>query len=155
APRGRILSADGTVLACDRSLTCLAAPYRLLQQPPDAAWLRRIARSRLSPADRRDPRKILATQQQVLHEREELCRQLQALCGISPDEWQRRAARIQRQFESIAAAANANRSAHENQEPLRRDESTDEELAADWPKLIGHTIVDALFATGEPPAPNI
>ena len=156
ATRGRIVTADGTVLAYDRQLMCLAVPYRLLEQPADPAWLRRTARSRQSPVDRRDSRKILAAQEQVLHDREELCRQLQTICGITPDDWQLRAARIQKRVESIAAAANANRSARENQELQRCDESNSEEFDfADWPTLIGHTIVDALFASDEPPPPNI
>ena len=156
APRGRILTTDGTVLAYDRPLTCLAVPYRLVEQPADRIWLRRMARSRLTTEERRDPRRLLAAEQQVLDDRQQLCHHLQEICGLSPDEWQRRAARIQIQVQAIAASANANRAINQENAVHRRDDPAAEEFAADdWPTLIGHSIVDALFASDEPPPPNI
>ena len=44
ASRGRILARDGTVLACDRTITAVAVHYRWLQDPPDERWLRTTVR---------------------------------------------------------------------------------------------------------------
>ncbi len=55
APRGQILAHDGTPLAADCQARGVAVQFRYLQQPPDVAWLRRQARSRLSPAERHRP----------------------------------------------------------------------------------------------------
>ena len=104
--RGRILARDGTVLARDEEILALAVHYRYLQQPPDAGWLRREARSRLSPAERKDPQRVAAEQARVLAERDDLARRLAELCGVSGEEWDRRAGRIQSRVERIAAAAN-------------------------------------------------
>jgi len=104
--RGRILARDGTVLARDEEILALAVHYRYLQQPPDAGWLRREARTRLSPAERKDPQRVADEQAQVLAQRDDLARRLAELCGVSGEEWNRRAGRIQSRVERIAAAAN-------------------------------------------------
>jgi penicillin-binding protein 2 len=107
--RGRILARDGTVLAYDRKILALAVHYRYLQQPPDDGWLRREARSRLSPAERKDPQRVAAEEAQLLAERDDLARRLTELCGVSSEEWNRRAGRIQSRVERIAEAANRRR----------------------------------------------
>ena len=50
---GRILSADGQVLAHDRLRYDIQVHYRWLEEPPDERWLTRQALSRLSRRDRR------------------------------------------------------------------------------------------------------
>jgi penicillin-binding protein 2 len=104
--RGRILACDGTVLARDEKVLALAVHYRYLQQPPDAGWLQREARSRLTRAERKDPQQVSAEQAQVLAQRDDLARRLVTLCGVSTEEWNRRAGRIQTRVERIAEAAN-------------------------------------------------
>src|SRR5438105_1802025 len=47
AARGRIFARDGGVLACDRTVVNLAIHYRHFQEPPDAGFLRTLARQRL------------------------------------------------------------------------------------------------------------
>jgi len=104
--RGRILSRDGTVLACDRSFPALAVHYRYLQRPANPRWLRWKARLRLSPAERRNPARLRWAERQIVQERNALAKRLARLCGLSLEEWYRRTARIQAQVERIAARVN-------------------------------------------------
>lgn len=100
--RGRILARDGTLLACDKQILVLAVEYRYLQDPPDAGWLRRTARARLTGADRKDPERIAAAEARLRAERTELARRLAELGGMSPEEFRRRCGRIHRRVERIA-----------------------------------------------------
>ena len=68
--RGRILARDGTALACDREQKCLAVQYRWLQNPPDAKWLKAVARSRLPKGDRGKSARVAEEQQRVFAERD-------------------------------------------------------------------------------------
>jgi len=102
--RGRILSHDGVVLACDCRQLALAVSYRYLQQPCDTAWLRLTARGRLAPAQRRDRQQVAAEEQRVLAERADLARRLAQLCGLTDEQWQHRAAQVQAGVERIAQA---------------------------------------------------
>ncbi len=107
--RGRILARDGTVLAHDRRVPALAVHYRWLENPPDAAWLQQTARRRLAPGHRRDPQRVADEQVRLLAERDELARQLAVMCGLAPEEWTRRATRIQARVERIAQSVNRRR----------------------------------------------
>jgi len=104
--RGRILAADGTVLACDREIHSLAVHYRYLQEPADQSWLRYTARRRLTPTERKDPRRLAAEQQRVLAERRAMIQRICRLCGISAEQWHTRARAIQRRVEYIAETVN-------------------------------------------------
>src|SRR5579863_7591445 len=46
--RGRIISRDGHVLACDQRMASLAVHYRYLEDPPSPRWLRAQARARVA-----------------------------------------------------------------------------------------------------------
>jgi penicillin-binding protein 2 len=104
--RGRILSRDGAVLACDRRVSALAVHYRYLEEPCNRAWLRFTARSRLKPQERRDWTRVSAEEARVLADRKELAHRLAGLCSISAEQWQRRARQIQSRVERIAMSAN-------------------------------------------------
>ncbi len=104
AERGRILARDGTVLAEDERVVGLAVQYRYLEDPPNPAWLRSQARSRL-PRPLRQQRLAEATAD-VLAERKTLHRRLADCCGLSPAEWQLRTARIQQRVEAVAKRVN-------------------------------------------------
>ena len=69
---GRILAADGTVLASDAEHYELQVHYRLLQEPIDSKWLRREAFKRLSRLERRDGQLIEAEERRVKQAREDL-----------------------------------------------------------------------------------
>lgn len=80
---GRILSADGQVLAEDVEEFSLAVHYRWLEDPPDPAWIRQQALSRLDRAARRKPEQIAAEEASLLARRQELWKRLKAF--ESPD----------------------------------------------------------------------
>ncbi len=109
--RGRILAQDGTVLASDKEVPALAVLYRLLQEPADEEWLWQNVRARLTRSQRKNPARVTAEQTKVLDERAELVPRLQQLCGISADEWRRRARRIQARVERIAESVRRRRQA--------------------------------------------
>ena len=107
--RGRILARDGTVLACDKQMPALTVHYRYLQEPSDQRWLRRTARARLSRTQCKEPHRVEAEMTKVDAEKAELARRLQTLSRISPQEWSRRARRIQARVERIAQSVRRRR----------------------------------------------
>ena len=111
APRGRILAADGTVLACDREVAAVAVQYRWLQDPPDARWLRQTAWASLSTSERKDPAHVAAAETLIRRERSDLARRLAGLCGATSEQWTRRERAVQERVERIAAAVGHGRSA--------------------------------------------
>jgi penicillin-binding protein 2 len=102
--RGRILACDGTVLACDKKVLALAVHYRYLEDPPDARWLNWAARLRLPGALRKDRLRVADEASRLCAERKALARRLARLCGLSDDEWDRRARQVQGQVERTAAS---------------------------------------------------
>jgi len=107
--RGRILSRDGAVLACDRKILSLAVHYRYLQQPCDPGWLRARARAMLSPKQRKDRALVAAKQSEVETQRNELAQRLARLCSLSTEQWERRSREIQARVERIAESVNRRR----------------------------------------------
>ncbi len=43
--RGKILTRDGVILACDKEISCVAVRYRSLENPPDPKWLKTAVRA--------------------------------------------------------------------------------------------------------------
>jgi len=109
AARGRIVARDGTPLAVDIEARALAVHYRYLETPPNPAWLRRQARSRLSRSARRDPAQIAATEAAVRRDLADLHRRLARLCGVSDTQWSRRRVRIQDRVTALAEQVNRRR----------------------------------------------
>jgi penicillin-binding protein 2 len=106
AQRGRILARDGQVLAEDESVACVGVQYRWLEEPVDASWLRRTARNRLSAAERQVPARVRQAEQQILEQRALIQAEVARLCEITPHEWQRRRAEVQRQVTTIRDSVN-------------------------------------------------
>jgi len=144
--RGRILACNGTVLACDKKVLALAVHYRYLQEPADPRWLRWTARSRLPAAQRKDPRRLEAEQTRLLAEREELARRLARLSGLSVEQWNARARRVQTRVERIAESVNRRRQAEFDRR--RADASRAEPRQAGRPesltRRIGSVVLDVL-----------
>ncbi len=130
APRGRILARDGTVLVGNREVPAVAVHYRYLQEPPDPEWLRSAAVDRLTPDERKDPRRVEAEQARVRNERVESARRLAELCGLSIDEWNRRARRIQTRVQRIADSVNRRRTDEGNSMPVTVKEERDYHVLA-------------------------
>lgn len=121
--RGRILGRNGAVLAVDEQTLAVAVQYRYLQQPPDAAWLRRTARRRLTPSQRKDPKRLAEEESRIRAERIDLAGRLAELSNVSLDEWNRRARRVQVRVERIADTVNRRRLAAFD--ARRRSQQTD------------------------------
>ena len=93
ARTGRLIAADGVVLAHDRSRLDLEMHYRWLEQPPDADWLRQEVASRLRRSDRRDAVQQASMRATVLRERRDLHAALGQMFGV--DEFESRRIAIQ------------------------------------------------------------
>jgi len=115
AARGRIVTRDEVVLAVDREAPAVALHYRLLEDPPQEAWLRTQARRRLTAQQRRDPSRVVAEVARLRVERIELHRQLAEACEIPLPEWQRRCRQIQRRIERIVRSVERRRRASQQQ----------------------------------------
>jgi penicillin-binding protein 2 len=98
---GRILAADGEVLAEDQDVYGVKVHYRWLEEPPDPAWLKGQALSRLDRVARRDPQRVAHELDRVLERRAELWRQLARTAGLNPNLLAERRQRVQRHVERI------------------------------------------------------
>ena len=107
--RGRIVARDGTVLAEDRAARAVAVQFRYLENPPDATWLNRLVRARLSRSERKDRARVAAMETTVRGELADTRGRLARLCGISESEWQARTDRIQRRVHALAARVDRQR----------------------------------------------
>ena len=149
--RGRILSYDGQTLAAETPTLALAVHYRYLQEPPDAAWLRRQLARRLSRGERKDPSKVLLAQDDFLDERGRQTAQLAELGGVALETWQHRARRVQARVERIAASVNRRRD-----EALAAASQREEPPPAGLREQVARAIRDTLRATmDDPPPPRI
>eukprot|EP00456_Euglypha_rotunda_P011988 TRINITY_DN1329_c0_g1_i7.p1 TRINITY_DN1329_c0_g1~~TRINITY_DN1329_c0_g1_i7.p1 ORF type:complete len:748 (-),score=191.73 TRINITY_DN1329_c0_g1_i7:2326-4569(-) len=83
---GRILAADGSVLAGEDARYDLQMNYRLIQQPADERWLRSEALRNLDRVERKDKQKVTAEKERVLKRREELWEAVATLTGRSSEE---------------------------------------------------------------------
>lgn len=103
ARNGRILTADGQVLAYDRPQFDLALHYRWLEDPPQTAWLDSQARDLLKPADRRNDDLLEHARAKVLEQRDALRHNLAQIAGFSKNELQEELRAVQSRVERIYA----------------------------------------------------
>lgn len=106
---GRILSADGQVLAYDAPRFDLLIHYRWLEEPANDAWLTATARERLAPSDRRKKAKLAAAREDVLRERVRLWRGLAEVTGRPAEELASSRQAIQTRVERMLRAVEARR----------------------------------------------
>jgi penicillin-binding protein 2 len=101
ARAGRILTADGRILAYDEPQFDLAVHYRWLEEPVNDVWLTQQARTKLKPRDRRDTDKLAAARAVVLEEREALWSALVAETGTSREDYRTRCRQTQTRVERV------------------------------------------------------
>ncbi len=101
AREGRILAADGSVLADDLASYDVLVHYRWLEEPVDPKWLTRKAWEQLSRAERRQPALVAAREQQILTRRRQIQAELATLCGHTHDEFITASREIQIRVEKI------------------------------------------------------
>ncbi|MSR57988.1 MAG: hypothetical protein EXS05_09970 [Planctomycetaceae bacterium] len=137
---GRILSADGQVLAEDVVLYGLAVHYRWLEEPVDPGWLRQQVLARLDRIARRDPQRVAAESAALLERREALWHRLERATGLGQAELagQRRA--IQRRVEQVYELVERGRDAEQS------DRDFDARPAAEsaWWQTAWQTVVTTL-----------
>jgi len=130
ARHGRILAADGSVLAGEEERFDLQMHFRLIQQPADERWLRTEALRNLDRAERKLKPRVEEEKQRVLDRREELWSSVSALTHQSPEKLavtrQSVQQRIAQMKDSVIAARarNRQREAHV--------ESTDQGASTNW-----------------------
>ncbi len=98
---GRIVAADGTVLAFDEERFRVLVNYRWLEEPANERWLRDEAMSRLSRTERRDKGKIEQARQQVLSQRSAMWQALAEMTEHKPEELSELRQRVQRRVDRI------------------------------------------------------
>lgn len=134
---GRILAADGSILADDEVRRELHVHYRWLQEPPDGRWLRQQALGRLGRRERRDEERVAAEEAWIVGERQRLWRQIARLTGVAPEELEQQRAQVQVRIESIANRVRGGLSTRQEErgaaaEQAAEDRTTWEEL---WHRL--------------------
>lgn len=103
AREGRLLAADGTVLADDVLQYDLLVHYRRLEEPPDPRWLRRKAWERLNRGERRQSALVAAQESLLRQDRQAWWRELQRLTGHAEPELRHTARSVQERVETIWA----------------------------------------------------
>lgn len=117
---GRLLAADGTVLAEDEPRYALQVHYRWIEDPPYKPWLKQQASRRLSAAERREPGRLEAEVQRVLALRESFWAAVAETAHRSPEEIQTARQKVQQRVESL----------HQRVEGRRSRQSAGEQTAA-------------------------
>jgi penicillin-binding protein 2 len=107
---GRILAADGEVLAEDRDVFGVMVHYRWLEEPPDPGWLKGQALGRLDRTARRDPGRVARELEGILERRAELWRQLARTTELNPAALAGRRREVQRRVERIYGIVDERRS---------------------------------------------
>ncbi len=98
---GRILAANGEVLAEDREIFGLKVHYRWLEDPPDPVWLKSQALARLDRPSRRDPKRVAQERDRVLTRRAELWNHLGRATGLDSKTLTARRREVQKRIEHI------------------------------------------------------
>lgn len=131
---GRILTADGMVLAYDEPQFDLTVHYGWIAEPSDPVWVNEQARSRLTPRQRRVPAEMEAAREQVLADREALWQALVESTGVSRGEFRRRCGQIQRRVERIYEHVEQVREQRAAAEPA--ESSTSPTAASEWWRVV-------------------
>lgn len=86
ARQGRILAADGSILAGEEVRYDLQMQYRLIQEPAEERWLRAEALRNLDRVERKDAQRVELEKQRVLQARDDLWAAVTRLTNIEPAE---------------------------------------------------------------------
>jgi penicillin-binding protein 2 len=122
---GRIVAADGVVLAQDEVRYDVTLDYRWLQSPADPHWLRGQALRELLPRDRRSSAARKAAEERILARREALLENLAAAAQVSNTQLQARCLEVQKRVEKMLGSVERRR----RERMLLRHQS-----AAHWPE---------------------
>lgn len=151
---GRIIAADGEVLAEDQQLFGLTVHYRWLEEPPDPAWLKAqaLALARLDRANRRDPQRVAGEQARVLELRSQLWQRLASVAHLDLDELAVKRREIQRQVEHIYGLVDK----HQTERQAAKSHSEEPDAVATgiwnqaWRALVGALTTPPVREATEP-----
>lgn len=101
ARHGRILAADGSVLAGEEARFDLQMDFRLIMQPADERWLRKEAMRNLDRLEKKDKQKVAAEKERVLQRREELWEAVAQLTGHDLEELMETRGKIQQRVAQL------------------------------------------------------
>ena len=132
---GRLLSADGRVLATDRQQFTVKVHYRWLEEPADRAWLKSQALARLSKSDRRDPLRMAQAEQQILANRDAMWHRLADLTGRPERELTQKRAEIQRRVEGIVSLVERRRRERETPDGITESSEQTISIRSFWKKF--------------------
>ncbi|MDA0834469.1 MAG: penicillin-binding transpeptidase domain-containing protein [Planctomycetota bacterium] len=127
---GRILGADGKVLAYDEEQYLIRIHYRWLEEPPHPRWLRERALERLPRTERGDKEKVREKEQLVLSERERMWDSLAEVTQRPREELTKLRNQIQKRIAHIRENVESRR--EEKRLANIRDEN-ERETAKAWP----------------------
>lgn len=142
---GRILTREGLVLAEDQQVLNLTAHYRWLEEPANENWLKRHARSRLPPEDRRDKEKLAEQEQLLLAERDQMWNQVAQLTGRPREEIDLARRQIQDRVERQLAAVKRRQA--EREAEAEAGQANEEEQPDDWWSRLTHSVQRELTTT--------
>ena len=137
---GRILSADGQVLAYDHQTFHVYISYRWLQDPPDPRWLKSQIKALLTPEQRHDKDLVEATTKEILSRRDQMWQHLAQLAGLRLDDLDKKRERIQTRVERLRQSVRKKREA----KALARQQQADAQQSAIPPD---ETLEEAVVAT--------
>lgn len=144
---GRILTADGLVLAFDEPKFDIALHYRWLEDPPQPEWLDSQARLLLKPAERRDKVKLARAREIILGRRAAAFAELSEVTGQTPAELAESCRRVQTRIERMYALV--------EERQARRAENSDAappaDPAANWTEQAWSNLKSALTTPPERP----
>jgi penicillin-binding protein 2 len=106
---GRIVAADGVVLAQDEVRYDIAIDYRWLQFPPDTSWLRRQALRNLSPKERRSGEAHKTAEARILAQRQSLFQSLADVADIPLTQLETRCLDVQTRVEKMLGSVERRR----------------------------------------------
>ena len=128
---GRILTADGMVLATDDREYDIAVYFPVIQQPADDAWISFKAKGRLSKKEKRDREKLAIEKQKVLDENEQLWNKLATLTDHPIEEIQESRQKVQARIERIKTSVKR-RFLERQAEKLEKPADVTKEPATPW-----------------------
>lgn len=151
---GRILGADGRLLAQDVEQFQVRMHYRWLQEPADERWLEQQASSHLSPPERRDPRQVTAETRNVLAARRAMWHRLARLTGTSLETLAEQRARIQRQVERVRDHVERRRQQNDPDANGAANIKQSLNAEAPWWQRVWQTVVITLTTPPKRPRPE-
>ncbi|GAB4140801.1 MAG: hypothetical protein Tsb009_10330 [Planctomycetaceae bacterium] len=144
AKDGRILAANGRVLATDVVRYDVLAHYRWLEMPADQRWLTKQAYSRLTPRQRRDRQQVETARKAVRQQRDAMWRRLSALTKTDVQSLNKSRNRVVRRIRRMIDSINRRRIRERQnsaEETGQSEQSTDQQPF--W-ETAWRTVVEAV-----------